>query len=230
MKAVSLIALNLVREQRWPLLTLILYVVLFGGSMALVPGSAGEDELFFLRSSSMYGLAFTALLAASAINNERRSRRILAVLSKGIERGEYLGGVLAGAMLGALVYCAAIFAIGIATSWSAASIGVFILVLLALYLRTATLALMLSTMLHPLLATATAALLLAAEGLLARALGGVWLSALPSWILVDRAVNFGHSGWHAPWYACTWALAHTVVLWAIATAIFSRRDIAVAVE
>ena len=55
-----------------------------------------------------YGLAFTGLMAASGINNERRSRRMLAVLSKGIERWQYLGGLLLGAMIDAAIYCIAI--------------------------------------------------------------------------------------------------------------------------
>jgi hypothetical protein len=230
MRPVLLIALNFVREQRWPLITLMLYVVVFGAGILLAGGQSEEDTLFMLRSTSMYGLAFTGLLSASAINNERRSRRILAVLSKGIERGQYLAGLLGGSMMSSGVYCATMFAAGVLATRRPGPLMLFVIVLMALYLRTATIAVTFSTFLHPLLATAVTALMLAAEGLLARALGGVWLSALPSWTLVERAVNFGARGWQMPWYACAWAIVHAFVFWGVATAIFARRDIAVAVE
>jgi hypothetical protein len=221
---------NFVREQRWPLITLLLYVIVFGGGIALFGGQSEEDTLFLLRSTSIYGLAFTGLLAASALNNERRTRRILAVLSKGIERGEYLAGLLLGAMLAAAIYCLTIFAVGALATHRIATLVPFASMLMALYLLTATAALAFSTVFHPLLASAAAGLLLGAEGLAARALGGVWLDILPSYLLVDRAVNFGAPGWQAPWFACVSAVVQAVIFSIVATAIFSHRDIAVAVE
>ena len=218
------------REQRWPLITLLLYVVVFGGGIALAGGQSEEDTLFMLRSTSMYGLAFTGLLAASAINNERRTRRILAVLSKGIERGEYLGGLLLGAMTASAVYCATIFAVGVLATHKVDVLLLFVLMLMALFLLAATAAMMFSTVFHPLLASAFAALLLGAEGFGARALGGIWLSVFPAWTLIDRAVNFGVTGWQVPWSACAAAIVHAIIFWAAASAIFSRRDIAVAIE
>lgn len=222
--------MNFVREQRWPLITLLLYVVVFGGGIALTGGQSEDDTLFMLRSTSMYGLAFTGLLAASAINNERRTRRILAVLSKGLERGEYLGGLLLGAMIASAVYCATIFAVGALATHRVGILLLFALMLMVLFLLAATAAMAFSTVFHPLLASACAAMLLGAEGFAARALGGVWLNILPAWTLVDRAVNFGVAGWRVPWAACAWAIVQAAIFWALATAIFSRRDIAVAVE
>jgi hypothetical protein len=230
MKPVLLIAGNFVREQRWPLITLMLYVVVFGAGMAIAGGQSEEDALFMLRSTSMYGLAFTGLLAASAINNERRTRRILAVLSKGIERGEYLGGLLTGVMMASAVYCTTIFAVGMLATHGTGQLLAFSILLMALYLRTATIAMTFSTLMHPLLATAFTGLLIAGESFVAHALSGVWVSVLPSWVLLDRAVNFGASDWQAPWAACAWAVVEAAAFWALATAIFSRRDIAVAIE
>ncbi len=222
--------MNFVREQRWPLITLLLYVVVFGGGIALTGGQSEDDTLFMLRSTSIYGLAFTGLLAASAINNECRTRRILAVLSKGLERGKYLGGLLLGAMIASAVYCATIFAVGALATHKVGILLPFALMLMVLFLLAATVAMAFSTVFHPLLASASAAFLLGAEGIAARALGGVWLDILPAWTLVDRAVNFGAPGWHLPWAACAWAILQAAIFWALATAIFSRRDIAVAIE
>lgn len=222
--------MNLVREQRWPLLTLILYVAVFGGGIALAGGQSEDDTLFMLRSTSVYGLAFTGLLSASALNNERRTRRILAVLSKGLERGEYLAGLLLGAMIGSAVYCATIFTVGALATHKVGILLPFALMLLALFLLTATVAIAFSTFFHPLLASVCAGLLLAAEGFASRALGGVWLNILPAWTLVDRALNFGSPGWQMPWAASALAVVQSAIFWVIATAIFSRRDIAVAIE
>jgi ABC-type transport system involved in multi-copper enzyme maturation permease subunit len=227
---VLLIAVNFVREQRWPLITLLLYVMVFGGGIALFGGQSDDDTLFMLRSTSMYGLAFTGLLSASALNNERRTRRILAVLSKGVSRNEYLAGLLIGAMIASAVYCMTIFAVGALATHRFSLLVPFAVMLMTLFLLAASVALVFSTVFHPLLASAAAGLLLGAEGLLARALGRIWLEILPSYMLVDRAVNFGESGWHAPWLACLSAVIQAGVFWMVASAIFARRDIAVAVE
>ncbi len=210
-----------------------LYVVVFGGALGATGGN-GDDVLFFLRSFGVYGLAFTGLMGASAINNERRSRRILAVLSKGIERGQYLAGLLGGVMLGVVLYCLVIGAVatGVLTrhGMQVASVWALVAMLLALFALAATTALMFSTFLHPLLATAAAAVLLAAAGAVGKVMGGAWRALLPAYELTEAAVNFGAPNWRVPWMECAWAVAEVVVLWGIASLIFSRRDIAVAVE
>ena len=204
--------------------------MIFGVGMAVSGGQSEEDTLFLLRSTSMYGLAFTGLLSASAINNERRTRRILAVLSKGIDRGQYLAGLLSGSMLASGVYCATIFAVGYLGTHKLIALLPFAIMLMALYLLAATVAMAFSTFFHPLMASAAAGLFLGAEGFVARSLGGSWRSLLPPWTLVDGAVNYGAPGWTAPWAACVAAVIHAVIFWMVASAIFARRDIAVALE
>ncbi len=234
MTPVLLIAWNFVRENRWPLITLLLYVVVFGGAMAYLGEASTEDVLFFLRSVAMYGLAFTGLLAASAINNERRSRRILAVLSKAVERGQYLLGLLTGVMLAAAIYCSAVGAVGtVALARHGAHAGQvwdLVAILIAGFLLVSTTALFFSTFLHPLLAAACAAVALAALGAAGRTLGGAWSSALPAYTLVDSMLSFNFRGWEAPWLATVVAVVHAAIFWALATVVFSGRDIAVAVE
>jgi hypothetical protein len=230
LKPVFLIAGNFVREQRWPLVALILYVVVFGAGIARVGGQSEDDTLFMLRSTSMYGLAFSGLLAASALHNERRSRRILAVLSKGIERGQYIAGLLTGVAIAAVVYCATVVGAAILATPAVSGLGWLAVLLLSLYIYVAVVAIAFSTFLPSLFAVICCGLLLAGEGAIAHLLGGIWTSALPAVTLVQAAVTFGSPNWSMPWAACASAAMHAILFWAVATAIFSRRDIAVAVE
>ena len=231
---IVLIAANFVRENRWALITLLLYVAVFGGAVSFLSDASMEDTLFFLRSVGAYGLAFTGLMAASGINNERRTRRMLAVLSKGIYRSQYLTGLLLGAIFEAAVYCTAIGIIGTLAlaRRGAASDEVWdlVLVLLPSFLLAGTIALFYSTFLHPLLAAMSAAATLAVMGGIGGVLGGPWTHRLPTYILGSAMVSFGLETWRAPWTAAGWAVIDAVVFWVLATFVFSWRDIAVAVE
>lgn len=234
MKPAFLIAANFVRENRWPMLTLLVYVMFFGLATGFMPDPSGEDIVFFLRSVGVYGLAFTGLMAASGIYNERRSRRILAVLSKSVERGEYLGGLLLGAMLDAAIYCLAVLGVGtlalarhgapVAAVWN------LVAVLMAAFLLAGTAAMFFSTFLHPMLAAAFAGGTLAAMAIVGQILGPPWPTLFPAYTLAGAMINFGVMSWHAPWAAALVAVIQSVIFWALATLVFARRDIAVAVE
>lgn len=231
---ILLIAGNFVRENRWPLITLLAYVIVFGGGLAFISNASLEDTMFLLRSVGVYGLAFTALMAASGINNERRTRRMLAVLAKAIHRGQYLAGLLLGTMAGAAIYAFFVGLVGSVVlsrySRSPEKLWELVGVLTASFLLTATASLFFSTFLHPLMATAAAALVLATMGAGGRALGGSLNNILPSFTLAQSMVGFSLQGWRAPWTACGWALLWSLAFAAMATAVFSRRDIAVAIE
>jgi hypothetical protein len=234
MTPVLLIAANFVRENRWPLITLLMYVAVFGGAMAFVADASLDDTIFFLRSVGVYGLAFTGLMAASGINNERRTRRMLAVLSKGIERRQYLTGLLLGVMVNAAIYCAAVGAIGTLAlarhGQPTKNMWELVGVLIASFLLAGTAALFFSTFLHPLMAAAAAGLTLATLGAAGRVLGPPWTQVLPAYTLTDAMVNFGLHAWRAPLSAAAWAVVHSFVFWMLATIVFARRDIAVAIE
>jgi hypothetical protein len=91
MRGVLLIASNFAREQRWPILLLILGVLalaLMGLTVDL--HKQQDDALFLFKELSIYGIAFSVFFGGSAINTERRSRRILAVLAKAISRRQYV--------------------------------------------------------------------------------------------------------------------------------------------
>src|SRR5262249_60005720 len=74
------------------------------------------DLLFFVRQQAIYAVALGAMVTVPALQNERKSRRIMCVLSKGIHRWQYLGGLLCGAVLVAGIFC---LAVGLASLWLA---------------------------------------------------------------------------------------------------------------
>ncbi len=109
MKQIGLIAINFAREQRWPILVLMFWVVGFSVyGLEVDLRTAREDVLFIFKQCAIYGIAFAVFFGASAIHNERKTRRILAVLSKSLSRGEYIAGLLSGIMLATGVYCLAL--------------------------------------------------------------------------------------------------------------------------
>ncbi len=114
MRPVLLIAGNFFREQRILLALMVAYVVLGGGTLALLPHAPEiEDVIFLIKQHAAYAVLLGVALASTAIHNERKSKRILAVLSKGITRGQYLAGMLLGSVSVLLGY---LFCLGIIRS------------------------------------------------------------------------------------------------------------------
>lgn len=235
---ILLIALNFLREQRWPLLVLLAWVVL--SSFASGIGSeklAVDDVLFFLKTQAVYGVAFVAFLSGAAIHNERKSRRILAVLSKGLYRGQYIAGLLTGVLAAALLYCGAMGAAG-SVMFTEARLpqaqlwGVIALLATALVV-TATIAMFFSTFLTPLFATAATALALGTPALATRIAGGGWAHIFPVYFLMESIMSFSvdtAGGWAPVWRMIVWGLVDSLVFWLLASWLFSHRDIAVAIE
>src|SRR5688572_25196457 len=95
--AILLIAANLVRENRWPLLVLCLWPF-FISAVSAAERDGPEEYVFVLSTLFGYGLAYVLFTGAGAIHNERKTRRILAVLSKAVERWQYLAGIVLGTM------------------------------------------------------------------------------------------------------------------------------------
>jgi ABC-type transport system involved in multi-copper enzyme maturation permease subunit len=236
MRPVLLIAANFLREQRWLTLVLVLYAVgmaaMFGLSEQQV---SAEDAVFFLRQQSLYAPLFSFFLAVSAIHNERKSRRILGVLSKALTRRQYLAGLLAGvlAVLGA--YC---LAIGIAGAWLVRSAHASLeqlWILLAMTVVTSVLvsavALFFGTFLTPLFATAATALAVALPAALGQVLGRGWGNLLPVYSMVaqvSEATLARHVA--ADWRPVAIAVVEILLLWGLASWIFAGRDITTAVE
>src|SRR5581483_10862091 len=71
----------------------------FGRSRAVV-----ADVVFYVQQQAVYICVFSSFLAADAIHSERRSRRILLVLSKAVSRAEYLLAIFLATWTMAIAY------------------------------------------------------------------------------------------------------------------------------
>lgn len=233
---VLLIAQNFLREQRWLTVLLVFYAVagaaVFAYGEKRVPTA---DLLFFVKQQALYAILFSVFLAASAIHNERKTRRILAVLSKAVERRQYLAGLLAGTAGVFATYC---LAIGLAGSWLMRNSGLHLRELWILLgaaaaasLLTAAITLFFTTFLNPLFATAATALVIATPAALEHALGHGWGNVLPVYAIATTVSKTALAAGHGPgWELPAIAVLETIALWVAASWVFERRDITVALE
>lgn len=236
MKAVILIAVNFVREQRWPIFVILLWVLLLA-FLGLVSDSQREREdlLFIFKQVAVYVVLFSIFFGGSATYNERKSRRILAVLSKGVARRQYLSGLIIGVAISCCIYC---FSLGLTGSWTLGQAGfpvsqVWFLMacLIAACVLAATIALMFSTFLNPFFAAGATGILLGLPFLLARSLSS-WVGySIPVIALTGTIMkaSFKFPG-ARDWFPLVLAVGETVFFWMIGAWIFTRVDVAVAVE
>src|SRR5882724_574654 len=103
MRAIVLIGINFVRTQWIALAVMCTYVLGIGGVYRV--HTQRDEVLFFLRWHAGYAIFFATMIAIPALQTERKTRRILAVLSKGIHRWQYLGGLLFGCTMISAVFC-----------------------------------------------------------------------------------------------------------------------------
>ena len=234
MRPVFLIALNFLRESCWAILLLLLWAVVSSGAASYSIRSEQDDALFFLKQQAVYGIVFTAFLASSAIYNQRRSRRILAVLAKAISRSQYLAGLELGFLASAAIYSVAIAVLGgwvfARGGFPATHIASIAIMLLAASALAGTIALLFSTFLSPLFAIALTALVVGSSGLLAHFSSGPWVQMMPVYTLMQSILGFSFDNWTPAWAAVGWALVESVGAWALASLIFLHRDLAVAID
>lgn len=235
MKPVWLIAGNFLREQRWP-------VVILLGWVGVLSAAAGfsdlrrtpEDVFMLFQQVAVYILVFGLFFGASAIRNELRTRRILAVLSKGISRRQYIAGLLLGIVLAIAIYC---LALGLAGAWvlpqvgvPAMRFGVLLLGLAVASLLTACLALFFSIFLHPLLATAATLVIVGAPLLVEVVWSTPWAAVIPVYAILQGFLNLSERTTALTGGLILLALAETAVLWVVSAWLFSWKDVALAVE
>jgi ABC-type transport system involved in multi-copper enzyme maturation permease subunit len=236
-KAVVLIAINFVREQRWPILVMLLWVLLLA-FLGLTTRAAGQRDYLLLvfKQVAVYFVAFSVFFGCSAIYNERRSRRILSVLSKAVARQQYLSGLVLGITIACAIYC---FALGMTGSWTLGEAGFpvsqvwFLMVcLVAACTLAGTVALMFSTFLNPFLAAGATAAVMVLPAVLGRTAGLHYLEyAMPVSTLATMVLNssFGAPG-KVSWLPIILAVVETLACWLLSARIFSYVDIAVSVE
>ncbi|MBZ5645890.1 MAG: hypothetical protein LAN37_01550 [Acidobacteriia bacterium] len=234
MRAVLLIAGNFAREQRLICILLVAYALVTSLFFGLFHDTTLDDMAFVLKQQAIYAIIFSGFLAVSAIHNERKSRRMLSVLSKAVTRAQYIAGLLAGAQAIIWLYCFVIWAGGL---WmlrgrgSAAQLSIMMLVALVTALLTAAVALFFASFLPPIVATAATGVLIILPVALARALAPIWLDSLPVYTLGAMITeNSIALSWHPSWTLILIAVLEAAGFWLLAAMIFSTRDVAVAVE
>jgi len=234
-RPVLLIAGNFAREQRWPLFFLLLWVLgwaLFG---LVDPERGPEDALMIFRQLAVYSVTFGVFFGSSAIQADQRSRRVLAVLSKGISRSQYILGLLTGmaSVLGIFCLC-----MGFTATWLLGRFGFHLgslwfgmLALWTACLLTASLTLSLSTFMPPLFAAIATGTLAGIPALLAFRGDVVSKFVIPVYGLVEPLIGADFApSWHFHPLLVLVGWIETAMFWMIASWIFSRRDLAVAAE
>lgn len=236
MRAAGLIAFNFLRQHRWPVILLfgwIMFSTLISDDFGRVrPASA--DVVFFAQQQAIFICVFTTFLAADVIQSERKSRRILLLLSKAISRAEYIFAVALATWGLAIAYAIVSVLCGI---WLAARVmlpsgglwGMFALVIAAALVST-TAAIFFATFLNPYLATACTFALFSVPAM-AHIYRESWAAWLPGFPLLAQFVNFSFGPeWSPRWITVAAAVVQSGVFCALAAAVFKRRDIAVPVE
>jgi hypothetical protein len=235
MRAILLIAGNFIREQRWAVLAMAVWPFLV---IALVryDRDPQQDFLFALGQLYAYAVFLAFFLAASAIHNERKTRRILGVLSKAVERGDYIAGLAIGIWGCVVIYCTAMAVPGI---WLMDALDVplagFLLglgLLIAAALLVGMVVLLFTTFLPPIFAVAAATVALAFPLLIEKFWQVGASKWLPAYALLIAAVKGTQDLAVAieAWPMAAVALGEAVLLWWLASVVFERRDIAVAIE
>lgn len=235
MRAIGLIGLNYLRTQ-W-LTVLIIVVYLAGMAVVFLYDQHGQEARFFVQLHAFYVIFVALMVAVPAISADRKSRRILAVLSKGIHRWEYLGGILCGCALVSAVFCVLVGGISLMLSlrggYSTAGLAGLMLMVFTCALMTSAIGLFFATFLHPLLATSAAAATIALPLILRQAGWHASGAAFPASHLALSLVNFqfGEAAGVGPIATTTsMAAGMTILFWIAGVIIFARRDVTVAPE
>ena len=235
MKSVLLLALAFVRHNIWLLIMLLLWPWLFSGVLSFAGENQVSDYAANLQQEAFYGIVIIGFMATAALNNEQKSRRIIAVLSKAVSRGQYLGSFLVGVSLVGLCFA---LSIGLAT-WTATlriqapviHLPAFLLAVLISALWIASLSLMFSTFLPPLLTTIFTG---AGVGLTLfgfHSASRTWNVLVPaSSIFAALATNPLSPWWRIDWFSLAGATVEIFVFLAIGAWAFQYRDLTRALE
>lgn len=236
MNPVILIGMNFVREQRWALLFLLLWVLGFAvfGFFVNSQGAA-EDALMIFKQLTFYGVVFAVFFGSSALHSDLRSHRILAVLSKAVSRGEYLGGLLAGIAFVLGIFCVCT---GLAGTWVLARFGISvgqlwwgILALFTACILMAALALCLSVFLPALFAAIGSGFVAGLPAMFTLRGAGAARFVVPVYTLLEPLLEADFNvNWHAAVGTIALGWLQSALLMMAATWIFCRRDVVTGTE
>lgn len=229
MRTILLLGGGFVRQNRWLMLAFAAWPFLMSGFEWSPHHAASVDDVnAIMQQEIFYGLAIADFLASAAIYNEKRSRRIAGVLSKGVSRAQYLLGLLAGSTVFGVVYFLAVVA---SRLWllgtSAAELRQAAVLAVSGAVATvwiAALALLFSVILHPLLAAPiTGVIAFLPMALLPRASESLPLTVILPTLSSVAALKLA-------WFSILIALIESAAFVMIASALFRRSDVAVNLE
>lgn len=216
------------------LLIMTFYLVGISGVFSL--HQEKQEVLFFLRSQPLYVLFVALMLAVPAIQTDRKSRRLLAVLSKGIHRWQYLAGILGGCGIMTALFSLLIWASAYALCRRGGNptegLGLLAAALFACGMAAASAGLLYSTFLHPLLATAAAAgtLMVPITFTTDSMSNGVANFFFPVARMVHALVDYRFGLVEGFGSIIITAAIYTLVFGAVASVIFGRRDVTISPE
>ena len=227
MTVVLLLARSFVRQNRWLLFIFLLWPLVLGAFVWFPHHTAtSADVLEIVQQEILYGLVIVTFLASSAIHNEKRSRRILGVLSKAVSRTQYLLGFLTGATWFAAIYFGMMY---VSVLWllgfSIATRGGLALCLNGMIaaIWAVSLSLLLSTFAYPFIA----AMLAGAAALAPMLLAGTHPILAPVASLIRNSESF--SGTAMPGLIAI-ALLESAGFLVIGEQVFTRRDVTANLE
>jgi len=235
MMAIVLMATNFLRQRRWPVILLFVWILV---TAWLAKGFSGRpdagDVVFHVQQQSIYICIFSAFLAADALHTERKSRRILLLLAKAVSRADYLLAVIVGTagLAAAYAFFSALCSLWLSARAALPSGGIWGLLPLVVAgaMLSASVAVFLSTFLNPYFATACTLALFCAP-IPFHVQHRAWSLWLPGFPLLVQFLRFSfRPEWAPSWIAVIASLVESVLFWLLASAIFARRDVAVPVE
>lgn len=236
MKKVLLIAGNHLRDQRWILLTMFGYVLFMSSLMgAFVHRSNYEDARFFVEQQMWFAVLFGMFLSTSAVNTDMRTRRLPSILSKAVERWQYLLGILVGITLAIVVYCCVVALLGMNFSSRAGhpltGVGEFACNVLVTTVAVETVGLFFGLLVPPIFATTATIGLLSVVPLLALRFAPDAAYLAPVALLATQTVR-RFNGEATPQLrgALIATVVYAVIVFVVAIAVFKRRDLARATE
>jgi hypothetical protein len=231
-RPILLIAINYIRTQWLALVIMTVYLFGIGGVFSL--NQQRPEVLFFIRSQPLYLIFLALMLALPAIQADRKSKRIVAVLSKGIHRWQYLGGILVGCGLVTVFFTFLIWATAyflcLRGGYPTSGLTLLSMALCSCGIAAAAAGLLYSTFLHPLLATAAATATLLLPIMMRNT--GVHAPRIlfpVSW-LVDVIVGYRFGGTAGLATITVCAVMLTFLFWIAAVFTFARRDVTISPE
>lgn len=234
MSAVTLLAFNYLRAQRlvayifmaWALGLALIFMLLDSQDVSARQG--------LFTQQCAWVVPFAALTAGAAVHNERKHRAIIAILSKGIHRWEYVLGIYAGTLLmaaGALAVVGILHNILDLLAGTRANIWPTLLALWFGCAAASAFTLFLGMMMHPILTSILGLSIFGAGGGIASMfpVAGMWFS--PTGYIASRLLDHSYEkGWSAGWDFVPAVLLHAVVLVWGANRIFRKIDVTKSLE